>query len=493
MKSREEIMEILEAFDLTGSFRDAGELAGCSHHTVAHHVEARGAGRLGEVARRDQLIDPFRDKVEEWVEASKGKVRADVVHDKLVALGYCGSERTTRRAVAVAKKAYVAGRRRIYRPWVAEPGMWFQWDFGDGPLVLGVKTWLFCAWLSWSKFRVVLPILDKTLPSVIACIDATLRRFGGCPTYALTDNEKTVTTVHVARIDPGAAMVAAAGHYGLTIATCVVADPESKGGSEATVRISAADLVPCDANLLAAYESFAALEAACEAFCERVNGRPHATTHRVPVEMLAEEQRRLHRLPEHPYTAAFGVTRVVGANTPIVAIDQCEYSVPHEFRGETVWVRYHGDQVIVTHVGPAGPVEVYRHERTTPGHPRYVDAHFGPTPQGPLHRTPRPSNPAEAAFLAIGSGAVLWLTEAGAAGVCRPRPKMADAVALAALHGTATVDWALGHAAVLGRFGDGDLASIIAHQAAAGPGHPRRASEDHTLQPGTSAWEGFGQ
>lgn len=29
-------MEILEAFDLTGSLRDAGELAGCSHHTVGH-------------------------------------------------------------------------------------------------------------------------------------------------------------------------------------------------------------------------------------------------------------------------------------------------------------------------------------------------------------------------------------------------------------------------------------------------------------------------
>jgi ferredoxin len=35
VKSREEIMEILEAFDLTRSFRDAGELAGRSHHTVA--------------------------------------------------------------------------------------------------------------------------------------------------------------------------------------------------------------------------------------------------------------------------------------------------------------------------------------------------------------------------------------------------------------------------------------------------------------------------
>ena len=41
MKSAEEIMEILDAYDLTGSFRDAGELAGCSHHTVKRYVEAR--------------------------------------------------------------------------------------------------------------------------------------------------------------------------------------------------------------------------------------------------------------------------------------------------------------------------------------------------------------------------------------------------------------------------------------------------------------------
>ena len=34
-------MEILDAYDLTGSFRDAAELAGCSHHTVKHYVDKR--------------------------------------------------------------------------------------------------------------------------------------------------------------------------------------------------------------------------------------------------------------------------------------------------------------------------------------------------------------------------------------------------------------------------------------------------------------------
>ena len=50
-------------------------------------------------------------------------------------------------------------------------------------------TVLFCAWLAWSRFRVVLPVWDRTLPTLIACLDAMLRIIGGVPVYALTDNE----------------------------------------------------------------------------------------------------------------------------------------------------------------------------------------------------------------------------------------------------------------------------------------------------------------
>ena len=199
VKSAGEIMEILEAFDLTGSLRDAAELAGCSHHTVARYVAAREAGGLSaRPAARPLLTDEYAAKIEEWVEASRGKVRADVAHAKLVAMGYGGSERTTRRAVAKARQGWKNGRVRVHRPWVTEPGMWLQYDFGDGPVIEGVKTTLFCAWLAWSRFRVVIPILDKTTASVFAALDVTLRRVGGVPTYVLTDNEKTVTVEHVA-------------------------------------------------------------------------------------------------------------------------------------------------------------------------------------------------------------------------------------------------------------------------------------------------------
>ena len=67
---------------------------------------------------------------------------------------------------------------------------------------------------------------------------------------------------------------------------------------------------------------------------------------------------------------------------------------------------------------------------------------------------------------------------------------MADAIGLARLHGVDQVDWALGHAASYGRFAETDLASILA---ANPPGQHRSASEGHSLQPGTSAWEGFGR
>ena len=133
-KSGREIVEIFEAYDLTGTAWSAAQLAGCDAKTVARYVAVREAGGdpLAHVARL-RLIDAFMPKIEELVDRSKGKIRADVAHRKITAMGYRGSERSTRRAVAEVKQAWQAGRRRRYRPWIPEPGMWLQWDWGEGP------------------------------------------------------------------------------------------------------------------------------------------------------------------------------------------------------------------------------------------------------------------------------------------------------------------------------------------------------------------------
>jgi hypothetical protein len=122
------------------------------------------------------------------------------------------------------------------------------------------------------------------------------------------------------------------------------------------VRIAKADLVPTDTNLLEAYHSFGDLEAACREFCEQVNDRPHRETRRRPIEALAEERTRLHPLTRKPFTVAFGTTRRVNWDGT-VSVEGVRYSVPHPLVDTRVWVRFHGDDLVITAVADTGPGE----------------------------------------------------------------------------------------------------------------------------------------
>lgn len=489
-------MEILSTYDLTRCAWSAAQLAGCDPKTVQRYVDLREAGfDPFRRTRRARLIDPYLEKVEELVEDSRGKIRADVVHDRLRAMGFGGTERTTRRAVAAAKTAWRAGRRRSYRPWLPEPGKWLQFDWAEGPQVGGRRTQLFCAWLAWSRYRVVLPTWDRKLGTLLACLDATLRRLGGGPSYLLTDNERTVTTDRVAGVPlRHPVLVAAARHLGLEVQSCVVADPESKGGSEATVRVAKADLVPTEANLLEEYGSFAELAEACERFCAEVNGRSHRETGRTPVAALEDERGHLHALPKEPYTAALGETRTV-EDDQTIRFGSVRYSTPPGWVGQQVWCRVEGEELVIVGAGEQGLQEVWRHRLSVPGHPQVLSEHYPDHPEGRGTMQPRlrPQREDERVFLAIGEGAEHWLRGAAASGATRVRAKMAQAVELAVLFGSAQMDEALSRAAEVGRFGEDDLVSILTHSRQGPALQVVRADESFSAQPGTSAWEGFGR
>ena len=142
------------------------------------------------------------------------------------------------------------------------------------------------------------------------------------------------------------------------------------------MKIAKADLVPTDTNLREQYASFAELEAACEAFCDQVNARVHRVTRRAPAEMLAEERARLHPVPAAPHTVAFGETRTVAANTPMVVLRGravlgaapacsgrrcgCGCTAPAGTSRSSSCTS-----------APTGPVEVARHARATPGSPKH--------------------------------------------------------------------------------------------------------------------------
>lgn len=493
MLTEEKEMEVVEVYDLTKSYRDTASLCGVDHHTVARVVAARARGTevAGDQTLQSVVAGAFIDKITEWVERSGGRIRADVAHEKLKAMGYAGSERTTRRVVAAVKQAYRRSHHRVYKPWITEPGAWLQYDFGTGPVVCGAPVVLFCAWLAWSRFRVVLPLSDKSLPSVIAALDGTFRLCGGAPTYVLTDNEKTVTDRHIAGIAVrNRTAVDVSRYYGVTIATCVPFDPESKGGSEATVKVAKADLVPTDYNLLEDYQSFAELETACRSVMDELNARPHAVTHRVPNELLATERAQLHAIPDAPFTAAFGESRTVGWSAT-VSFRGARYSVPDRFCDTQVWVRAAAGEVIITSGEGSGAHEVARHRLVARGHASITDTHYTHSRSiDPLARTPKPVSRAEREFCALGEGARLYLVEAAAVGARRIEARMAEAVTLAALHGQERVDHALGTAALAGRFAEGDLGSIIVH--GAGAERVSGPPPEHSLAAGTAMWSSLG-
>ena len=261
--------------------------------------------------------------------------------------------------------------------------MWAQYDFGDGPEVAGAATVLFCLWLAWSRFRVVLPILDKTQASVWAAVDVALRRAGGVPAYLLTDNEKTVTVEHVAGMpvrNPGA--VEFGRHYGLTVATCVPYDPASKGGSESTVKLAKADLVPDGREPARRVRQLRGAGGGLRRVL-RAGQRPAAPGH--PPGPGGDARRRAAPAAPGP---GVPVHRGAGRDPP---------------GGRDVAGRVRGRPVL----GPAparragrprpparrarsssptpartGPAEVARHLLTSPGSPRLDEAHYPPAPPG---------------------------------------------------------------------------------------------------------------
>ena len=297
--------------------------------------------------------------------------------------------------------------------------MWAQWDWGQGPTIDGRPD--------VSVLRLVgvvaVPGRDPDVGQDVADRDrlsgpGRCASFGGVPTYWLTDNERTVHR-RPRRRDRRAASVDRRGRPPLRgHDRDVCARPTLNRRAASKRRSRSPRPIWCRPTPTCATTTrrWAELVDACEAFMDKVNGREHRITRRAPAEMLAEEQARLHRLPDAAFTAAFGETRKVSWSSTI-SFGGVTYSVPHTLADEVVWVRVDGDEIVATHVAGTGAVEVARHARSTPGNPTHRRRPLpAPTRRARWPANPRPTNAAEAEFLALGDGARMWLIEAAAAG-----------------------------------------------------------------------------
>ncbi len=422
MKDSNQSMEILEAYDLFGSYNEAARAVMCSPNTVKSLVVKRKNGILSNRGRNvghpTKLTDVHKALISELVEKSEAQIRANVVHQRLLPLGYCGDERSTRRAVARFKTKWKLANQRVFWPWIPEPSKWAQYDFSDGPAVNGTKTTLFHYYLPFSRFRMTQRIEDQSLPNVFMALDACFRETGGCPSHLLTDNAKTATQRHIARVAViNQAMAKFASHYGFSLKTCVPYDPASKGGVEAHVRVAKEHLCPRETNLVTSYATTQELDRAIDKFNREINARVHGTTGLIPSLQLAVEQKGLSPVPTSPYLVAFGVMRKVEPKMPIVRFQNTGYSVPAESRGAVVYVRVEKGQVIIVTKKGGRIEEIARHQMGTPHSFVISPEHKSPDhPVGPVARRPVPTNEVEKKFMGISEKAITWLERAASAG-----------------------------------------------------------------------------
>jgi transposase len=461
LKTAREELDIINAYEETGSMRAAGALCGTTHKTVKRVLERRASGQRPGRRRAPQpgLADAFTDLIFGKVKTTDGRITAKRLLPVVRAAGYAGSARTLRRAVAVQKGKWRKARR-VYRPWIPEPGQHLLIDYGTvthGPNK-GLKV--FSAVLAWSRWRFVRftrdESLDTTLRLLAECFDAA----GGVPATVLADRMGCLKGGVVANVVvPTAAYVRFATHYGFRPDFCEAKDPESKGAVEALVGYAKSDLVvPADDF----GGDLAVANAAAAAWCEEVNAAMHSEIAAVPDERLAVERDVLRRLPSLRPSMRRGVARKVD-KLATVRIGSARYSVPHTLRGQHVDVCTVDDRIEIWHSDGL----VAAHRLVPPGGTSILDEHYDKPARKPA-RAVRPRSKVEQEFLALGEEAVAFLRAAAAAGTTRLPAHITAIAALRDAHGTQAVAAALHRAVEFRRFTADDLRAILA----AGPTAP---------------------
>lgn len=449
---------MIALYEELGSYRAVASIVGCDHKTVKRYVELAGEqGQLAPVRRRARLTDPHLELISARIAKTKAKITARRLQRELRPLGYEGSERSLRRAVAAEKDAYrrrSAAEGRVYRPWVSGPGEWLLCDWGSAgkvPTPAGSRPLsFFVSVLGYSRHRQLTFSCSERFAALAIGLAANLELIGGVPRNILFDNPRTITTGDVAGahvLNPD--LVRLASHYRFAPRTTAYYDPESKGKVEASVRFAKSDLIPA--------EGFGSLDEANEAardWCERVNSEPHSETKRAPIELLAAEAELLRELPAARAPIACGERRKVD-RLATIRFASARYSVPHRLVGATVEALSTDRELIVTH----GGVPVAQHDLLAPGGVSVADGHY-PTPAPAGVRPLRARTASERAFLDLGPEAEIYLRSAAAAGAARLSERVEEALRLAAGRGIDNACAALERAERFGRYGHGDLEAI---------------------------------
>lgn len=319
--------------------------------------------------------------------------------------------------------------------------------------------------LCYSRYLYVEFTLSERMEVFLACHEAAFQALGGVPHRGLYDNLRSVVLARALgeiRFHPHFLDFSA--HYGFKPVACAPYRPNEKGRIENSVRY-------LKHNFLAG-RSFTTLDEANQQvrrwLAQVANVRVHASTHKRPVDLLAEERALLVPLPATPYDAR-SIALVKATLRCRVHFDGNTYSVPPSCAGKALTLKASGTEVTVH----SGADLVARHARAQGKHQDVVD------PEHVHALTRRKQRAARGVlvqrFVALAPCAEDYLKGLVHAEVALYR-HLRRILALADLYGTALVAAALGHALSHRAFG-ADYIDRIVHE------QRRRHQEPEPLSP----------
>jgi transposase len=319
-------------------------LKGMSYTEISkkYHLDPRTAKRYADTSTRPEYVlsapktsklDPYKDQICVWLE--EAPYSAERILEKIREQGFTGGHSIVREFVRHKKDLF---NEKATVRFETMPGLQGQMDwahFEDYTVIEAgrqKKLYCFLLILGYSRMRYIEFVTDMSTNTMIRCHQNAFRYFGGYPEEMLYDNMKQVVIKRLLKAE-GSTLNRQfedfAGFYGFKPLLCRPYRGQTKGKIERTVQF-----VRDNFMVGIKYNSLDDLNGQALAWCNKVNGKAHATTGEIPFERLKKEG--LNPLKREYIIDKINLRRV--QKDCLISYAGNQYSVPSEYVGKDVAV-----------------------------------------------------------------------------------------------------------------------------------------------------------
>lgn len=291
-------------------------------------------------AGRPSFCEPHRQRIECKLDAGLSAQR--IYQDLVCEVGFSGSYQSVKRFVRQLRQEHP---ERVWRIEV-DPGEEVQIDFGSGAPVIEAdgrrrRPWILRVVLSYSRKAYSEAVFHQSTENFIRCLENAFRVFGGVPKILNLDNLRAAV-LKADWFDPelNPKLLAFCQHYGCSVLPCRPRVPEHKGKTENGIcylkgnalRGRTFPSLPAENAFLQNWEKTVA------------DVRIHGTTRQQVAARFAQERPSLLPLPPGLFPCFQEGKRTVHRDS-YVEVDKAYYTVPTEYIGQEVWVRWDSREV----------------------------------------------------------------------------------------------------------------------------------------------------